>query len=119
MNPLETFGEFSGRLNTTDLMLYAGVAVVLWVLFKDKLGGMKNLVGGLISKVKSNVKPSVIAVNRSEDLFFDLVSAWKNLRDLASKSGCEKAVQAADEMFPYLSPVTCEEKTDEQAASTK
>lgn len=121
MNPLETFGEFSRKLTTTDLMLYAGVAVVLWVLFKDKLGGVQKFVGGLLGKAEDAAKSVVSSspAKANEDVFFALVSSWKNMRDLAVKSGCDKAVEAADQMFPYLGPVTCEEKKDEPATLSK
>ena len=45
-------------------------------------------------------------------LFFDLVVSWKQTRDLAKLSGCDKAVEVADQMFPYLSPTICSEETD-------
>ena len=35
--------------------------------------------------------------------------SWKQTRDLAQKSGCKKAVEVADQMFPYLSPMVCED----------
>ena len=47
-----------------------------------------------------------------ENLFFDLVVSWKQTRDLAQKSGCKKAVEVADQMFPYLSPTICSEEID-------
>lgn len=121
MNPLETFGEFSSKLTTTDLMLYAGVAIVLWVLFKDKLGGVQKFIGGLLGKAEDAAK-SVVSSNstkKDEDVFFALVSSWKSMRDLAVKSGCDKAVEAADQMFQYLSPITCAEKKDESATLNK
>jgi hypothetical protein len=118
MNPLETFGQFSSKLTTTDLMLYAGVAVVLWVLFKDKLGGVTQFVTNLLRN-KSGVVPSIVstkpvlAETKSSELFFELIASWKKTRDLAEKSGCMKAVEAVDQLFPYLSPVTCEGHKDE------
>lgn len=121
MNPLETFGEFSSKLTTTDLMLYAGVAVVLWVLFKDKLGGVTQAIKNLLSNNKSSAVPGVVVSKPTAeevvntDLFFELIASWKKTRDLAEKSGCVKAVDAVDQLFPHLSPVTCKEKTDEPA----
>lgn len=122
MNPLETFGEFSNRLTTTDLMLYAGVAVVLWVLFKDQLGGVTDFVKNLLNK--SNNSPSIVTDNNTkksndEELFFELISSWKKTRDLAEKSGCSKAVESVDQMFPHLSPVVCKEKKDEATTLKK
>lgn len=121
MNPLETFGEFSRKLTSTDLMLYAGVAVVLWVLFKDKLGGVTQAVTNLFGNNKSSMVPSIITAkpvseeDKSSELFFELIASWKKTRDLAEKSGCVKAVEAVDQLFPYLSPVTCEGRKDEAA----
>ena len=43
MNFTESFQEFSSRVSTTDLALYAGVGLVLWVLFKDKLSPVQKL----------------------------------------------------------------------------
>lgn len=114
MNPLETFGEFSGKLTTTDLMLYAGVAVVLWVLFKDKLGGVGDFVKNLLkNKLDNNTSIIINDKNAEQELFFELIASWKKTRDLAEKSGCVKAVDAVDQLFPHLSPITCKEKTDE------
>lgn len=114
MNFTETFQEFSSKVTSTDLALYAGVGLVLWVLFKDKLSPVQKLVGDLISRVKGNVNlpkidlPVVGSSNGDNDnLFFDLVVSWKQTRDLAVKSGCSKAVEVADQMFPYLSPTVC------------
>lgn len=124
MNPLETFGEFSSKLTTTDLMLYAGVAVVLWVLFKDRLGGVTQAIKNLLGN-KSNIVPGVVISKPTQeeaadtDLFFELIASWKKTRDLAEKSGCVKAVDAVDQLFPHLSPVTCKEKTDEPTTLRK
>ena len=123
MNPLETFGEFSGKLTTTDLMLYAGVAVVLWVLFKDRLGGVTDFVKNLLNK--SSNSSSIVRDNNTknnsndEELFFELIASWKKTRDLAEKSGCSKAVESVDQMFPHLSPAVCKEKTDEATTLKK
>lgn len=119
MNYAETFDQFAGKLSTTDLALYAGVGIVLWVLFKDRLSPVQKIVGDLVDKVKGilsnksgasvpvvvpSVKPAVVS---KEDVFFKLVVSWKQTRDLASECGCVEAVKVADQMFPYLSPVVC------------
>lgn len=119
MNYAETFDQFAGKLSTTDLALYAGVGIVLWVLFKDRLSPVQKIVGNLVDKVKGilsnksgasvpvvvpSVKPAVVS---KEDVFFKLVVSWKQTRDLASECGCVEAVKVADQMFPYLSPVVC------------
>lgn len=116
MNFTESFQEFSSRVSSTDLALYAGVGLVLWVLFKDKLSPVQKLVGDLVNKVKGGVNlpqvdlPVIVkeaAKTGSDDNFFNLVVSWKQTRDLAVKSGCSEAVKVADQMFPYLSPTVC------------
>ena len=131
MNFTESFDQFSSRVTTLDLALYAGVGLVLWVLFKDKLSPVQKALGSLLTNLKSmnsqptNAAPSVISVpltNNSvpsdkfnvpkivgsvDDVFFRLVVSWKQTRDLAAESGCDEAVKAADQMFPFLSPSIC------------
>lgn len=121
MNFTQTFEEFSSGLAPMDLALYAGIGIILWVLFKDKLSPVQKIVKDLVDKVKDNT-PSVPSLPdfvkekvKSEDdskLFFDLVVSWKQTRDLAEKSGCEKAIEVADQMFPYLSPMVCKPKEE-------
>lgn len=119
MNYAETFEEFATRVGPMDLALYAGVGMVLWVLFKDKLSPVQKLLSGVLEKFKTAslskpispvavVVPSVKpVVTTKEDIFFKLVVSWKQTRDLASECGCDEAVKVADQMFPYLSPVVC------------
>lgn len=114
MNFTQTFEEFSGSLGPTDLLLYAGVGIVLWVLFKDKLSPVQKLLADLLGKIKQNVPsvPNVVTPvttnpEHTKNVFFDLVVSWKQTRDLAEQSGCTKAVEVADQMFPYLSPTIC------------
>ncbi|NDC71868.1 MAG: hypothetical protein EBZ62_00235 [Sphingobacteriia bacterium] len=113
-----------------DLALYAGVALIIFVLFKDKLSPVQKLLGGLIEKVKgltstNNVSLPVVTVPKvdpvvlpketsvsKDDIFFKLVVSWKQTRDLAEKSGCTEAVKVADQMFPFLSPRVCGSKED-------
>jgi len=121
----QSFEEFSRSVKPIDLALYAGVGLVLWVLFKDKLSPVQNLVlslvdkvKGLVSDVRKNSAPNVVPVvttNRgtNEDVFFQLVASWKQTRDLAVKSGCVEAVKVADQMFPYLSPTVCKGQNNE------
>lgn len=137
MNFTQSFEEFSKGLSSTDLMLYAGIALVVWILFKDKLSPVQGLINLaseslnrlLVKKTVSVVPPattlvdsaptilaSTIAENSKqepEDLFFKLVVSWKETRDLALKCGCNKAVEVADEMFPYLSPNVCGKDSNE------
>jgi hypothetical protein len=126
MNFTESFQEFSSRLTTMDLALYAGVGLVLFVLFKDKLSPVQKLLVGLFDKVKNMTGnnsvvlpvvsvpkidpvtlPKEIVVSKDDDIFFKLVVSWKQTRDLAEKSGCSEAVKVADQMFPFLSPNVC------------
>ncbi len=124
MNFTESFQEFSSRLSTMDLALYAGAGLVLWVLFKDKLSPVQQFLSGLVDQVKKatpgnsvqlpvvnvpKVDPVVVpsASTGKDDTFFKLVVSWKQTRDLAEKSGCSEAVKVADQMFPFLSPNVC------------
>lgn len=121
MNFTESFSEFSSKLRPQDLALYAGVGIVLWVLFKDKLSPVQKLVSEFINKFVNNKNSSVVTkpveavhATTNKDLFFDLVVSWKQTRDLAAKSNCTKAVEVADQMFPYLSPMVCIDPTKEE-----
>ena len=117
MNYTESFDQFASRLSTTDVALYAGVGLVIWVLFKDKLSPVQKLLvsvvdkfKGLFAKKSSTVTASTAPVS-NEDIFFKLVVSWKQTRDLAEKSGCAEAVKVADQMFPFLSPTVCKGKS--------
>jgi hypothetical protein len=118
MNFTESFEQFSSRVGPTDLALYAGVGLVMWVLFKDKLSPVQKLLGSLVEQFKGSssvlplvnvptVDPVKVPVKGEEDIFFKLVVSWKQTRDLAVASGCDEAVKVADQMFPYLSPTSC------------
>lgn len=116
MNMTESFSEFSSKVGPTDLMLYAGVGIVLWVLFKDKLSPVQKLLSNLLNNITNHKLPNLPSTDNSpavsvssDDVFFDLVVSWKQTRDLAVKSNCSKAVEVADQMFPYLSPNVCKE----------
>ena len=124
MNFTESFDQFSSKLSTTDLALYAGVGLVLWVLFKDKLSPVQQLLLNLWNKVTTSqtklpvvnvpkIDPVVVpSSTNSDDTFFKLVVSWKQTRDLAEKSGCVEAIKVADQMFPFLSPNICNKKED-------
>lgn len=124
MNYTESFEEFASRITTMDLALYAGVGLVLYVLFKDKLSPVQlavqnvlNMLKGLLSQ-KSNdlvvLKPNTNPHKVDQDLFFELVQSWKQTRDLAVRSGCSEAVRVADQMFPYLSPQVCNQEENHE-----
>lgn len=136
MNFTESFDQFSSRLTPTDLALYAGVGLAIWVMFKERLSPVQKLVMSLVEKAKDllatkkkvpiditiptiSVVPTTIAKltdvvspENQEDTFFKLVVSWKQTRDLAVQSKCLEAVRVADEMFPYLSPNVCQEKKE-------
>jgi hypothetical protein len=114
----QSFEEFSSGLKPIDLALYAGIGIILWVLFKDKLSPVQKLLSDLVTQAKGFIgktnttetpKPTLVAPE-SNDIFFELVASWKQTRDLAVKSGCDEAVKVADQMFPYLSPTICGEE---------
>jgi hypothetical protein len=120
MNYTESFDQFASKLNGTDIALYAGAGLILWILFKDKLSPVQKFlvdtVGGLKSKLNNgvvvpvvvpDVAPVAVSKETKEDNFFKLVVSWKQTRDLAIKSGCDEAVKVADQMFPFLSPTVC------------
>lgn len=120
MNYTESFQEFASKVGPTDLALYAGAGLILWVLFKEKLSPVQKILGNFLDKAKAYlapnrtptapVLPSIEPVTKpanKEDIFFKLVVSWKQTRDLAVASGCDEAVKVADQMFPYLSPVVC------------
>lgn len=129
MNFTQSFEEFSKGLGPTDLVLYAGFGLLLWVLFKDRLSPVQNILGSVLARVKdlltTKTQPTTVAsvkVSESvatpvlveslqqqsnEDKFFKLIVSWKQTRDLAEQCGCSNAVEVADSMFPYLSPNVC------------
>jgi hypothetical protein len=119
MNYTESFEQFAARVTSLDLALYAGLGLVLWVLFKDRISPVQKIISDLISKVNnkptgSNLLAPITSVTvpeaPKEDVFFQLVASWKQTRDLAVKSECEEAVKALDQTFPYLSPTACGNK---------
>jgi hypothetical protein len=129
MNYAESFDQFASKLSTTDLALYAGAGLILWVLFKDKLSPVQKIITTFMEKLKTTqskiASPISVVLPVSEpeeatkeDIFFKLIVSWKQTRDLALKYNCYEAIKAADQMFPYLSPVICgpkqENKKDDQ-----
>lgn len=127
MNFTESFEQFSKGVGPMDLALYAGVGLVLFVLFKDKMSPVQKIVSDIFSNASSlwssrTSQPSQVTINvptiidstnqEDKNLFFDLVVSWKQTRDLAERSGCSRAVEVADQMFPFLSPVGCEQSKE-------
>ena len=120
MNYTESFDQFASRVSTMDLALYAGVGLILWILFKDKLNPVQKVIKDIINKFNNkpsdslsaiSIPSSVVASSKTEiessDLFFKLVASWKQTRDLAVQMNCSEAIKVADEMFPFLSPNVC------------
>jgi hypothetical protein len=113
----QSFEEFSRSLKPIDLALYAGIGIILWVLFKEQLSPVQKILGDLVNKAKAKLGTTQVEIIRptltapeSNNVFFELVTSWKQTRDLAVKSGCTEAVKVADQMFPYLSPTVCNEE---------
>lgn len=109
----QSFEQFSSSLKPIDLALYAGAGLVIWVLFKEKLSPLQNLIKDTfnkISKTTTTETSKIPEIKSQNDLFFQLVTSWKKTRDLALQNGCDEAVKVADQMFPYLSPTGCGEK---------
>lgn len=108
----QSFQDFASGVKSLDLALYAGAGLIVWVLFQEKLVGLKDVFSNLLGKIKL---PSVVTSSsknsvKSNDPFFQLVVSWKQTRDLAVQSGCEEAVKVADQMFPLLGPSVCEKR---------
>ena len=110
--------NFGASLKTMDLVLYAGVAIVVYVLFKEQINSALSTVVEKVKKVKAPDLPidtglfTDVEPVTQDDIFFDLIKSWKQTRDLAEAYGADQAVQIADEMFPYLVPQ--EEKNNEE-----
>lgn len=124
----QDFETFAKGLSTFDIALYGGVALVLWVLFKDKLNPVTDLIKNGVDQLKNllnnkretvsspviNVPvPNYVKEKNKQDVFFDLVVSWKKTRDLAVSAGCDEAVKVADQMFPFLSPNVCNKSKDD------
>ena len=124
MNYTQSFDEFAMGLGPTDLALYAGAGIVLYILFKDKLSPVQKMLLDGFEQVKEMLKsapkpvvvpkvapaPSVEPVVKSKesnDVFFSLVASWKQTRDLAEKYRCDQAVKSLDDTFQYLAPTVC------------
>jgi hypothetical protein len=127
MNDTESFEQFATRVTPLDLALYAGLGLVLWVLFKDRLSPVQKIISDLIAKIKGdkstvpNLLAPVVSVKvpetQKEDVFFQLIASWKQTRDLALKSECDEAIKSLDQTFPYLSPTACGNKVVPSAKS--
>ena len=127
MNYTESFDQFASRIGPTDLALYAGAGLIIWILFKDKLSPVQSFLASLINKSKlafdkgnkipevvlpETVKPIVVDNKNKEDSFFRLIVSLKQTRDLALLNGCDEAIKVADQMFPFLSPESCDKAKD-------
>ena len=113
----QSFQDFAASVKPLDLALYAGAGLVVWVLFQEKLIGLKDIFAKLFNKVSVKLPTSVGSVlpkaSSNQDLFFQLVTSWKQTRDLAVQNGCTEAVKVADQMFPLLGPNVCQANKSE------
>jgi hypothetical protein len=107
----EALENFGAGLSTVDLVLYAGLLVVLYVLFQEQINKIvNNLKNNFNSWQDNKNKTDLIPVDVEypdsiqDDVFFELIKSWKQTRDLAEIYGADKAVEIADQMFPYLVP---------------
>lgn len=126
MNYAESFEEFSRGVTPTDLMVYAGAALIVYVLFQNQLSPIKQWVVDFFSSVTNKFKKNsssttslpVVDTSRKvavvDNSFLQLVSSWKNTRDLAEKMSCSEAVKILDSAFSHLSPNNCVNKNGEQ-----
>ena len=121
MNYAESFEEFSRGLTPTDLMVYGGAAIILFVLFKEQLTPVKDLIlnwyNAIVKKTQKDPKlvtlPKIDEQNVEVDndkLFLQLISSWKNTRDLADNMSCDEAVKILDSAFSHLGPNNCVDK---------
>ena len=105
--------NFGAMPSTLDVCLYLGVLIVVYVLFQDKLGPVKECISNFLRKAKPTRNTEVVAIDENvvadeihseSELFFKLIRSWKLTKDLAEQYGANKAVEIADQMFPHLIP---------------
>ena len=105
--------NFGAMPSTLDVCLYLGVLIVVYVLFQDKLGPVKEFISNFLRKAKPTRNTEVVAIDENvvadeihseSELFFQLIRSWKLTKDLAEQYGANKAVEIADQMFPHLIP---------------
>lgn len=105
-----TIDNFGTALKPLDLTLYAGVLLVVYVLFKEKIHELVDVIkekwlsSNTSGTSDTDYIPIKVDVTTEEDVFFALIQSWKQTRDLAEEYGADKAVEIADQMFPYLVP---------------
>jgi hypothetical protein len=46
----ESFDQFASRLGPTDIALYAGAGIVLWILFKDRMSPVQTVLSNILNK---------------------------------------------------------------------
>lgn len=116
VHDIETFGA---NIKTMDVVLYAGVAVVIYVFFKEQIHSIFNKLKDKLNKTNTPSLPTLdtrdyedLEPETQDDVFFQLIMSWKQTRDLAESYGANKAVEIADQMFPHLVPG--EENHDEE-----
>jgi hypothetical protein len=138
MNYTQSFEEFSQGVGPTDLALYAGIGVVLFVLFKDKLSPVQKMLYEAFNQIKKSLETRPVQINPTnvvvgpapdfpvtpapplvrptvqQDTFLELVASWRKTRDLSEKYGCGQATEKLDEVFQYLSPVVCVDEEEKK-----
>lgn len=125
---MTSVGNYARGMGVTDVLLWVGTAVVVWVLFGEKLKplvlSLKDTLVRLVPKPAAKSPEVVVSpvvptapVEDENAVFFALVTSWKRTRDLAVLKGCDDAVRAADAMFPHLSPTACIKPTTDEVVA--
>lgn len=57
MNYTQSFEEFSSGVGPTDLALYAGIGIVLFILFKDKISPIQKIILDFVNSTKEQSLP--------------------------------------------------------------
>jgi len=111
--------NFGAGIQTMDVVLYAGVALIVYVLFQEKIHQLLDQVKDKLKNVKAPELPSIDTgifddqePETQDDVFFQLIMSWKQTRDLAEQYGADKAVAIADQMFPHLVPKDYNNETE-------
>ena len=76
MNYTQSFEEFSSGVGPTDLALYAGIGIVLFILFKDKISPIQKIILDFVNSTreqsvsrKSPEKSTPIIGPATKDIF--------------------------------------------------
>ena len=86
--------NFGAMPSTLDVCLYLGVLIVVYVLFQDKLGPVKEFITNFLRKAKPTRNTEVVTIDENvvadeihseSELFFKLIRSWKLTKDLAEQ----------------------------------